>query len=164
MPIPDFSNRYNTSLTPEEEAAYSAWAESTGRSRDVFDYDLRGAWKELQSGRMTEDSRGHLGDKYKKPNHPTFSNESIYNGVDGFVGGKWSNNNGKIVYTPNEASNAYSFEELQDYFSKYEPNATLQRQGLAEFVNKAVLRNILDGLAFANSGNGFVIPATSINH
>ena len=31
----------------------------------------------------------HGTDKFKKPNHPTFSNESIYHGKNGFTGGKW---------------------------------------------------------------------------
>ena len=40
----DFSDRYNTKLTPAEAKAYQAWAKAERRERDVYDYDLRGAW------------------------------------------------------------------------------------------------------------------------
>ena len=78
----DYSDKFNTVLAPDEEEKYQAWATENHREKDVYDYDLRGAWKELQSGTMSEDERGHLGDKYKKPNHPTFSDQSIYSGQD----------------------------------------------------------------------------------
>ena len=39
------------------------------------DYDLRGAFK---SGLTKDIQSGHWPDTYKKPNHPTFSNQSIY--------------------------------------------------------------------------------------
>ncbi len=55
----DMSGQYNTQLSPEQETAYQAWAKQQGREKDVFNYDLRGAWKELQSGTMSEDERGH---------------------------------------------------------------------------------------------------------
>lgn len=61
----DFSDRYNTKLTDEEERAYQQWAKDVGRERDVYNYDLRGAWREIMAGTMAEDERKHLGDKYK---------------------------------------------------------------------------------------------------
>lgn len=38
--------------------------------------------------RLTEDSPRHFTDKYKLPNHPTFSNESMYS-QGPMIGGKW---------------------------------------------------------------------------
>ena len=70
------------------------------------------------------DARGHLPDTYKKPNHPTFSNESIYSGVDGYVGGTWSRMGNRDVFSPN-MSNVLSRQELAYYFRQYEPNAIL---------------------------------------
>ena len=121
----NMTGRYNTQLTDEEEKQYQAWAKENGRERDVFDYDLRGAWKEMQSGTMSEDARGHLGDKYKKPNHPTFSDQSIYNGVDGYVGGKWEDVNGQLQYTPRRTMGEGEARWLQRYFNEVEPDVKL---------------------------------------
>lgn len=120
----DYSGSHNTKLSDEEEKAYQKWAKENGREKDVVDYDLRGAWKEMQSGQMSEDSRGHLGDKYKKPNHPTFSNQSIYSGK-GSSGGVWSVENGKDVFTTTVKSKSEA-EYLKQYFEKVEPNAELR--------------------------------------
>ena len=119
----DFSSKYNTNLTAEEEKQFQVWAKENGREKDVIDYDLRGAWKEMQSGQMSEDSRGHLGDKYKKPNHPTFSNQSIYSVGDN-AGGIWSVEDGKDVFTVTVSSESEA-EYLKNYFYKVEPNAKL---------------------------------------
>lgn len=116
----DFTDRYNTQLTPQEEKLFQAWASSLGKLNDLQDYDLRGAWK----SNPTMDARGHLPDTYKKPNHPTFSNESIYSGMDGYVGGTWSRMGNRDVFSPN-MSNVLSRQELADYFRQYEPNAIL---------------------------------------
>ncbi len=122
----DYSEKFNTTLTADEETQYQAWAKEKGREKDVYDYDLRGAWKELQSGEMSEDARGHLGDKYKKPNHPTFSAESIYSGQDGIDGGVWSQNaEGKTVYTPGRKLSSVEADRLKRYFARTEPDVVL---------------------------------------
>lgn len=118
----DFSDRYNTTLTPEEEARFQQWE----RAGDVYDYDARGAWKELQAGTMSEDARGHLGDKYKKPNHPTFSNESIYHGRDGYLGGQWKRDaDGNVNGFTVGATNTMSPGQLSRYFFMAEPGLRL---------------------------------------
>lgn len=121
----DMSGQYNTQLTPEQETEYKAWAKQQGRERDVENYDLRGAWLELQNGTMTEDERGHLGDKYKKPNHPTFSTESIYNGKDGYQGGVWSRNGNVDVYTPQHKLTPEQAKRLKLYFAQNEEGVAL---------------------------------------
>lgn len=121
----DMSGQYNTQLTPEQETAYQAWAKQQGRERDVENYDLRGAWLELQNGTMSEDERGHLGDKYKKPNHPTFSTESIYNGKDGYQGGVWSRNGNVDVYTPQHKLTPEQAKRLKLYFAQNEEGVAL---------------------------------------
>ena len=123
----DFSSKYNTELSPDDEKRFMEWAVKNGRERDVYDYDLRGAWKELSSGEMKELDNGHLGDKYKKPNHPTFSDQSIYSGKNGYIGGKWDvTEDGKTRFTPSETNmKNMSIEELKDYFQRIEPDAVL---------------------------------------
>lgn len=121
----DFSSKYNTKLSPVEEEKFLAWAKKNGRSNDTYDYDLRGAWKEIQKGKMSEDDRGHLGDKYKKPNHPTFSDQSVYHGKDGYKGGSWGRDGDKDTFTPS-ATHMWSQEALTKYFADREPNAYLQ--------------------------------------
>jgi hypothetical protein len=88
-------NQYQTKLTPEQAAGMPAWAATLGAQqgrtgeqvmRDAYDYDIHGAYL---SG-LQSDGRGHLADTFKKPNHPTFSTQSQYHGVDGNAGGIWS--------------------------------------------------------------------------
>ena len=121
----DFSSKYNTQLSKADEAKFEAWATANNKINDVYDYDLRGAWKALQSGKMTPDDRGHLGDMFKKPNHPTFSDQSVYHGKDGNVGGSWADNGqGGFVFKASPKS-MWNPVELQDYFKQYEPDSIL---------------------------------------
>lgn len=92
--INDFSDFYNTKLTDEEEAQYQAWAKKIGHERDVYDYDLRGAWK--AGAAQTEN--GHFPDTFKKPNHHTFSEESQYADGKRNIGGHWVVENGQNIF------------------------------------------------------------------
>lgn len=117
----DFSDRYNTKLSPELEKEFL----KSPMAKDVYDYDARGAWLEMRNGTMSPDARGHLGDKYKKPNHPTFSVESIYNGRDGYRGGQWvQDGNGGMMFVVGE-TNMMSPAQLQGYFLQIEPGVRL---------------------------------------
>lgn len=127
----DFTDRYNTPLSPADEQAFQAWindqSAKTGRAvaNDSYDYDLRGWWKQNGSQDL---SGAHLVDTFKKPNHPTFSDQSQYNGVDGHQGGRWANNpDGTWSFNPS-ATNLTMFrpDELQSYFGRVEPGNTLQ--------------------------------------
>ncbi len=116
----DMSEQYNTQLSDEQEKQYTQWAKDNGRELDVQNYGLRGAWLEMQQGDMSEDARGHLGDKYKKPNHPTFSAESIYNGKEGVQGGKWEQNGNIWSYTPGRKLTKNQAKRLEKYFQENE--------------------------------------------
>lgn len=133
-----FKNRYNTELSPEEEVQYQDWikAETAKRKRDVskdeIDYDMRGDWKAGAS----RDARGHGADTFKKPNHPTFSENSQYHNVPDEegnvqVGGKWvQDKKGRYVgFQPSE-TNARHWPDwaLQQYLSKAEPGIKLQKR------------------------------------
>ena len=96
-------------------------------SKDKNDYDIQGAFLEMRRGKMKQDSRGHLGDKYKKPNHPTFSTESIYSKGE-TIGGKWIKgaNNEVIGCAPSKYNlDNMSKEQLKRYFDRVEPNIKL---------------------------------------
>ena len=98
--LPNFnSDDFNTKLTDEEELEYQQWYEdmkSQGYILDGdvgYDYDFRGAFK---AGYSPSEVGGHWVDTWKKPNHQTFSNESIYaKGEYAQYAGTWDGDNFK---------------------------------------------------------------------
>lgn len=124
----DMTDQYNTKLSKPDEEKFQSWAADNGRTADLENYDMRGWWK--QNGKTDAqaqgDDRGHFTDEFKKPNHPTFSDESKYHGVDDNKGGTWGTKDGKDTFTPSETNlKNMTPEELKDYFSKVEPDANL---------------------------------------
>lgn len=122
---PDMTTQYNTLLNEQDEAAYQAWGrqqeQQTGRNpaADTYDYDMRGFWK--SGGQFA--ANGHAGDTFKKPNHPTFSTFSQYNGVDGHIGGAWAGgqNGQPWTFTPSPTNlKMNDAGDLQQYFSQRE--------------------------------------------
>lgn len=91
--------KYDTSLTPAQEAKYRLAAAKSGRTNDTVNYDLRGAWLENPK---SISSSGHLTDKWKKPNHPTFSTDSKYS-TPSNPGGTWTEGtNRSWSFTPSK--------------------------------------------------------------
>jgi len=88
---------FDTKLNPGEERKFQSWKSKHAPKDSGADYDLRGAYK---SG-LKPDVTGHWPDTYKKPNHETFSDESIYSSLTGTKPGRWTGAN-KDVYTPFE--------------------------------------------------------------
>lgn len=115
----DYTDKYNTQLTPEQEAAFLATAP---RLNDLFDYDLRGAYL----AGAAKAGNGHLPDTFKKPNHPTFSKESQYN-ADGIEGGEWVDlGNGKFAFRASPYNlTVQSPDQLKKYFQEREPDVQL---------------------------------------
>jgi hypothetical protein len=66
---------YSTPLSLHDEAAYQAWKIQNAPRDSGADYDLRGAYL---AGMQRDPDNGHMGDRFKKPNHPTFSDQSQY--------------------------------------------------------------------------------------
>ncbi len=101
------SNQFNnTQLSPQQESGFQQWAPMNIPVLDQLramvgtsDYDYRGFYNNpmSQKGINPNDGQMHFTDWYKKPQHPTFSNESFY----GFKGnpGQWAGNS----YLPNPA-------------------------------------------------------------
>jgi len=129
--VPDFTQEYNTVLTAEENVQFQNWLEQQSQKEgrniaaDLKDYDLRGAWK----AQAEQASNGHLPDTYKKPNHPTFSQESIYN-TTVESGGTWQNvppYANKTVFNAAPSNvKTYGTQGLKNYFQKAEPDAQLK--------------------------------------
>jgi hypothetical protein len=113
---------FDTGLTPEQEKQFLLWKVKNTPKDSGEDYDLRGLFL---SGQDTG-ARGHTTDQFKKPNHPTFSVESKYNGVSGQVGGRWVERDGKTYFYASPTNLKYhSAEELKDYFKRVEPDVVL---------------------------------------
>ena len=93
-----FRDKYNTQLKPREKRRFNRWVakESQRQGRDILmdagAYDVQGFWKSGDYKRMDQDNHGS--DTWKKPNHPTFSNQSRYHGADGWYGGNWTEDGG----------------------------------------------------------------------
>ena len=111
----DMTEQYNTDLSPEDEARFQVAAK--GRMRDLADYDLRGAFK----AKVMPTKRGQHGtDQFKKPSHPTFSDESQY---DTGTGGRWGREGDRDTFTPGPGN--MKTQQLRQYFEEREPNAKL---------------------------------------
>lgn len=113
------ADKFNTPIPPEKQAAYDAWVkqQSEERGRDVnqdkLDYDVQGFYLSGQG----LGANAHGPDTFKKPNHPTFSNQSQY----GSGGGAWSNQDGHDVFTPTPENFKYRTPgALSDYWKKVE--------------------------------------------
>lgn len=95
MPSP---GDFNTQLSPEDESAFQAWKQQYAPRDSGADYDLRGAFK---AGLTPDSATGHWPDLYKKPNHPTFSDQSIYAKDRPELAGRW---NGDQFVPPSRAN------------------------------------------------------------
>lgn len=84
----DFGNydALNTKLSPEKEAAFQVWKAKYAPKDSGADYDLRGAF---QAGLSPDEKTGHWPDTFKKPNHPTFSDQSKFAKDYPDLAGRW---------------------------------------------------------------------------
>ena len=102
----------------------------TGRNGGGYDYeefwndeDLKNQWFEEED---KNPGKAHFNDKYKLPNHYTFSTDSKFsNSVT--PGGQWSKDeNGKWTFTTSPyVESQHSLEEMLKYFNKNEPETIL---------------------------------------
>ncbi len=79
-------SNYNTILSSEEETKFQSWKAQNAPKDSGEDYDLRGAYKE---GLKKDQESQHWSDKFKKPNHPTFSDQSQYAEDEPEKAGRW---------------------------------------------------------------------------
>lgn len=77
--------KFETPLSPTEEKQFTGWKQAVAPNDSGFDYDFRGAFK----AGTAPDNNGHWPDTFKKPVHPTFSDQSIYASARPDLAGSW---------------------------------------------------------------------------
>lgn len=105
----------------------------TGRdiSGDAQDYDLQGMYADGGAPALAGLQRGHGVDTYKKPNHPTFSQESKYSTPERPGGAWWEDRTSKAgwAFTPSPqmlADGNRTPEGMRRYFDEVEPGVGLR--------------------------------------
>ena len=78
---------FETKLSKEEEGQYQDWKSIHAPNDSGFDYDFRGAFK---AGVTPDNESNHWPDTFKKPNHPTFSDQSQYAKDAPHLAGSWN--------------------------------------------------------------------------
>ncbi len=81
---------FDTPLKPAQEAAFQAWKKQVAPKDSGEDYDFRGAFI---AGLKPDAATGHWSDAFKKPNHPTFSDQSVYAKFRPDLAGHWDGDN-----------------------------------------------------------------------
>lgn len=91
-------DEFTTLLDSGQEAKFQNWYSNLASSRgwssnpddEEHQYDYRGFWQKYpqQAQLAAIDSTAHFTDEFKKPGHPTFSNESKYSRLN-TRGGQW---------------------------------------------------------------------------
>lgn len=137
-----FRANYNTPIPASKAQDFERWkfeqSRKMGRdvTADATDYDIQGFYMKnaQQSG------NGHGPDTFKKPNHPTFSDQSQYHGLDGYEGGHWGDNS----FTPSETNKVMMSPQTRArYFQQVEPDAALMENVGGKMMNVNVRK---DGL------------------
>lgn len=120
------------------EDSYQAWLKKN-KLKESPDYNMQDAFL----AGLQPDERGHLPDTFKKTNHITYSDESVYSKQpDAPPPGKWRDaGEGKWAFwaSPTNILNAGGIEKLQKYFKDYEPDSTLilpPQPGLQDLLGK----------------------------
>lgn len=90
-------SKYETKLAPNEEIQFQTWKAKYAPNDSGQDYDFRGAYR----AGLVPAANGHWPDTFKKPNHPTFSNESQYAKDRPELAGHWD---GDTYVPPNQRS------------------------------------------------------------
>ncbi len=105
---------YNTRLNPQLEQQFQQWKAVNAPHDSGYDYDLRGLFMRVGGKRLPP---GHGVDTFKKPNHPTFSDQSRYSLGPMIQGGSW----GDHSFTPARTNLEYrSPNQLQQYLNQVE--------------------------------------------
>ena len=106
--------KLGTKLSDVEEVKYQSWKSKLPKNLQwEGDYDLRGLWKENPNAVPSPNL--HFTDKYKLPNHPSFSDESIYfNPSTKKYAGKWIESEKSWDYIPYDPSVKKPIKELKE--------------------------------------------------
>lgn len=107
--IPAYTPSFDTILNSDQESAFRQWKARYAPNDSGADYDLRGAFR---AGVTPDPKSGHWPDTFKKPNHPTFSDESIYASVAPERAGHW---NGDQFVAPGQPLRLMPVDPLEDF-------------------------------------------------
>lgn len=120
--VMDWSDRYNTPLPDDKVEAYNAWRARLPKALQYSgNYDLQGYF--LEHGAEDKKPGEHMNDKYKKPNHPSFSSESMYSGTGDVSGGVWGGDEKTgWTFTPSKYNRSLrTDQQILDYFKTGDP-------------------------------------------
>lgn len=126
--------RFNTTLLPMQEGIFQVWKRKYAPDDSGADYDLRGAFK----AGLTPGEDGHWPDAFKKPNHPTFSNESRYAELAPDRAGSWDQAGNYVPPDPDEQDLAQAREAVAlgaldfDSYLKLRAQVTATRKARAD--------------------------------
>ena len=150
---------YTTRLTPDEQKQFNTWANDMKikgliNPNDNFqDYDMQGYWKNevLNSTDLANgNAEAHFTDKYKMPNHETFSNESIYaTGENAKYAGSWDNNR---YVTPLKNNKMTRAGEVLGTISRVAKKAGGIARGLTPYVGRKIAQNMAQGIGSGVAG------------
>ena len=154
LPTTSAADQFSTELTPTEEKDFEAWKKKYAPHDSGANYDLRGAFK---AGLKPDGKTGHWSDEFKKPNHPTFSNESIYaKGDMAQYAGSW---NGDTYVPPKER---YSARNSDDATPDPKQNAVKSYyQSIRSWEDKATPGHNDASMAYLNDTRNNVPPETA---
>ena len=117
-------------MTYKEWLDYQSRLQKRDVSQDEQDYDLQSYYNSLKANPGTPGkfdpnaNSAHLTDAFKKPNHPTFSKDSMYSIPGIQEGGEW--NQDYSEYTPSDVNmKNMGLKNLEDYFEEVEPGKKL---------------------------------------
>ena len=133
---------FDTKLSDEDEVHFQSWlteqSAQLGRDlrNDLPDYDVRAQFQQMKAAGDLNIKPGHGSDIGKKPNHPTFSDESKHSTPE-HPGGHWRDQgNDDWSYVPSPqmmAEPEHSPEEMAAYFKEAEPTTPIQSPPVDEW-------------------------------
>jgi len=126
---------------------YKSKLEGKDLSADEQDYDLQSYFNNLKyNDKDYTPKKGiHLEDTYKKPNHPTFSSDSMYHIPGIQEGGNWTpDSQGQWSFKPSELNlRNKPAEKMQEYFDESDPTAKLDLSEKSNMIRRKALESIL---------------------
>ena len=146
-------SRWNTVLTADQETKFVTWKANYAPTDSGYDYDYRGAYL---AGVVPDPVTGHWTDKFKKPNHPTFSNESKYAYLMPHYVGYWTGAN-HDVYVPRDSNPDHYFAAQLFQVSAAYSTLKETRIGRLAGTNKPFDGQILP-VYLATDGTAWILP------
>lgn len=113
-----------TDLSPQQDSVYNQWKSRLPKNLQYEgDYNLKQLW--LDNPGIRPSSNMHFPDTYKMPNHPTFSDQSMYfNPSNQYMAGHWNETDSSFNYIPYNPQYKKSVIEKKQSGGKIDPEYT----------------------------------------